>query len=200
MKRPADTTYPIHDLMRQRWSPVAFSDEPLTAEEVGSLLEAARWSASCFNEQPWSFILGRRAQADDFKRLLDCLAPANRTWCQQVPLLMLSVAKKAFDRNGKPNAHAWHDVGQAAAYLSTQATALGLFVHQMAGFDADKARRDLDIPDTHEPVAMIAVGRYGDFDALPDELKTRETSPRQRKPLREFVFVGRFGAALNDLR
>ncbi|MEH2333620.1 nitroreductase family protein [Nostoc sp.] len=137
----AETQYTVHDLIRGRWSPRAFSNRTVERDKLLSLLEAARWAASSYNEQPWSLIVATQDQPSEYARLLSCLLEFNQSWAQSAPVLMLSVAKLHFDRNGKENRHAFHDVGAAASNLATQAIALDLFVHQMAGFDAQKARR-----------------------------------------------------------
>jgi hypothetical protein len=116
----------------------------------------------------------------------------NQVWAKQAPVLMVSVAAR-LDRDNDPNPHAWHDVGQAVADLSVQATALGLFVHQMAGILPDKIRELYRIPDSHEPVTGIALGYPGTPEQLPDKLRQRELAPRTRKPIGEFVFAGRWG-------
>jgi nitroreductase len=194
LEKPALAQYPIHDLLRRRWSPRAFSSQSVSPAQLASLLEAARWAASCFNQQPWFFVVATRDHPQDFSRLLDCLVESNQAWARQAPVLMLSVAKLTFDQNGHANRHALHDVGQAAANLTVQATAMGLVVHQMAGFDTDKARTAFGIPDGYEPVAALAVGYQGDPAALSPKLREREEAPRTRKPLRDFVFSGRWGA------
>ena len=193
MEKPADTTYEINDLIKRRWSPRAFTQVSLDPGQLHALFEAARWAASSFNEQPWRFVVATQQEEENYQALLDCLTERNREWAQRVPVLMLSVAKLTFDRNGKPNRHAYHDVGQAFANLAIEATHLGLAVHPMGGFDIDKARQDLAIPDGYDPVAMIAIGHPGDFDGLPDELKTDELTPRTRNPFKDFVFSGKFG-------
>ncbi len=193
MKKPAPVSDRVHELIRERWSPRAFADRPIETPELRSLLEAAQWAASSFNEQPWTFIVARREEPEMHRRLLDCLVPGNQVWAEKAPVLMLSVAKLAFDRNGKPNRHAWHDVGLAASQLVLQATSLGLVAHQMAGFDAGKARDVWGLPEGHEPVAAIAVGYPGDVESLPEKLRQGETSPRRRKPLSEVAFSGRWG-------
>lgn len=193
MEKPAETQYPIHDLLQRRWSPRAFSDRAVAPDTLRSLWEAARWTASCFNEQPWSFIVATKEDPKEFSRLLSCLVEGNITWAQHAPVLMVSVAKTHFDQDGSPNPHARHDVGQAAANLTVQATALGLFVHQMAGILPDKIRELYQIPDQYEPVAGIAMGYPGNPDKLPDKLRQRELAKRTRKPLAEFVFTGRWG-------
>jgi nitroreductase len=193
MERLRDASHPIHDLLRKRWSPRAFADRPVEREKLLSLLEAARWAPSSNNEQPWSFIVATRDRPEEFARLLGCLVERNQTWAKAAPVLMLSVAATVFARNGKPNRHALHDVGQSVADLTAQATALGLFVHQMAGFSMDKARETYGIPGTHEPVAAIAVGYLGDPSTLPDDLRERELVLSTRRPVSEFAFEGAWG-------
>src|SRR3954463_9809046 len=158
MERLRDAAHPIHDLLRRRWSPRAFSDRPVEREKLLSVLEAARWAPSSNNEQPWHYLVARKEEPEEFARLLACLVEKNQSWAKAAPVLMLSVASTVFARNGKPNRHALHDVGQAVADLTVQATALGLFVHQMAGFSAEKARETYGIPENAEPVAALAVG------------------------------------------
>ncbi|MEX0718023.1 MAG: nitroreductase family protein [Planctomycetaceae bacterium] len=196
MDKPADTRFPIHPLLRDRWSPVAFDDRAVEPEKLGSLLEAIRWSPSSFNEQPWAYIIGVRGEGDTFDRLLNCLSPGNVPWARHAPVLMLACAKFRFDKNGKPNRHARHDVGLANASLVFQAEAIGLRVHQMAGFDPDQARAEFAIPDSHEPLTMIALGYYGRPDRLPQDYRDRERGERVRKPLEEIAFTGDWGDPL----
>lgn len=193
MQKLAHTTYPIHELLRERWSPRAFADRIVEPEKLRSLLEAARWAPSSYNEQPWSFIVATKENRAEYDRLLSCLVEGNIRWAQHAPVLMLSVAKLSFDRNTKPNRHAFHDVGLAVESLVIQATALGLSAHQMAGFHADKARDLFGIPEGHEPVAAMALGYPGDLGSLPEDLRQREQALRTRKPLDAFVFAGHWG-------
>jgi nitroreductase len=193
MAKPADTTYPIESLLEQRWSPRAFADRAVEPEKLLSLLEAARWSASCANQQPWYFIVATREDPAEHARLLSCLRENNQQWAAHAPVLMVSVAKLAFDMNGQPNRYAFHDVGLAVANLIVQATALGLFVHQMAGFYPDKVRELYSVPDDFEPVAGIVLGYPGDPATLSEELRQREVAQRVRKPLETFVFQGAWG-------
>ena len=187
------TEVPVHELIRERRSPLAYSDRPVGTEELRSLLEAARWAASSFNQQPWHFIVATKEDPAEYERLLGCIVPGNVVWARNAPVLMLSVAKLTFDANGAPNRHALHDTGQAAAQLALQATALGLGVHQMGGFDAARAREVFSIPEGYEPVAAIAVGYPGDPESLPESLRVRASAPRTRRELGEFVFTGRWG-------
>lgn len=190
IEKSADTQYPIHDLLRHRWSPLAFSEQMVEPEKLCSVLEAARWAASSYNEQPWSFIVATKDNQGEFERLLSCLAEGNQQWAKNAPVLMLSVAKLYFERNGVENRHAFHDVGASAALLAIQATALGLLLHQMAGFDVPRPREVYSIPEGYEPVAAIALGYLGDAQTLPERLLQRELAPRIRKPLESFVFSG----------
>ena len=196
MDKPADTQYPIHDLLRQRWSPRAFDDRPIEPEKLRSLFEAARWAPSSNNGQPWRFIVATKDNETEWNRLLACLVEGNRKWAYRAPVLILSVASLNFEDDAKPNRHAFHDTGLAVENLVLQATALGLVAHQMAGFDVEKARADLKIPSGHEPVAMIAVGYPGDLASLSDRLREREQQPRSRQPISEWTFSGQWGTPL----
>jgi nitroreductase len=193
MPHLAEPAYPIHDLLRRRWSPRAFADRLVELEKIRSLLEAARWAASSSNEQPWSFIIATKDQPQAFERILTCFVEANRRWCKDAPLLMISVAAKNFARNGKPNAHARHDIGQAVADLTVQATSMDLFVHQMAGIEPETVRSVYGIPDDHEAVTGIAIGYLGDPATLPEELHKRELVPSTRKDQQAFVFRDKWG-------
>jgi len=195
VERPAETNYPIHELLRRRWSPRAFADQPVEREKLLSLLEAVRWAPSCYNEQPWAFLVATTDNPEEYARLLDCLVEGNQQWARLAPVLMVSLAKLAFDRNQQPNRHAFHDVGLAAENLVVQAMTLGLFVHQMAGIHVDKIREMYALPAGWEPVAGIALGYAGELERLPEKLRQRELAPRERKPLEAFVFEGRFGQA-----
>lgn len=193
-EKPADTQFPIHELIRRRWSPRAFADRPVTAAQLGSLLEAARWAASSNNEQPWRFLVVTKAQPEAFAALLACLASGNQVWARQAPVLMLTVAKLTFE-NGTPNRHAFHDVGQAAASMAIQATAMGLVIHQMAGFSVEAARTAFAIPADYEPVAAIAIGYQAEAATLPEPFRARETAPRARDPLAQVAFGATWGTA-----
>lgn len=196
MEKSADTQHPIHDLLKRRWSPRAFSDQPVEAEKLRILFEAARWAPSSNNEQPWRFIVANKDNETEWSQLLACLVEGNRKWAYRAPVLILSVASLNFQDDSTPNRHAFHDTGMAVENLVLQATALGLSAHQMAGFDVEKARADLKIPSGYEPVAMIAVGYPGDLASLPDRLRERELQPRSRQPISEWTFSGQWGITL----
>lgn len=192
MHHPAAADYPIHDLLRERWSPRAFSSRPVEPEKLQRMLEAARWAPSSFNEQPWHFLIATRDDGENFQRVLAVLWEANRVWAQAAPVLMITVARKQFTRNGRPNLHARHDVGQAVAHMTFQATADGLFVHQMAGIDPEAARAAFAIPEDCEAVTAVAVGYGGDPSSLSEQLREMEVAPRKRRALKDFVFEGRW--------
>jgi len=192
MEKPAETQYLIHDLLCRRWSPRAFAERPVEADKLRSLFEAARWAPSCFNAQPWRFLLATKKSPLAYHRLFDCLDEGNKKWAHRAPVLVLSVAKLTFEDDSL-NRHAWHDVGLAVENLVIQAIALDLIVNQMAGFDTVKARTDMGIPDGHDPVAMIAIGYAGDPATLPESLRQKEAASRKRKPLAESVFTVNWG-------
>lgn len=191
--RTATTSVPISKAIAERWSPRAFSDQPVAAEDLLALLEAARWAPSCFGAEPWRFIVGVQGKGAGHAKILECLVPANQLWAKSAPVLMLSLAQENFERNGKPNDWAAHDVGLAMGQLGIEASTRGLYLHQMGGFLPDKARELLAIPDGYRPMAGIAIGHMGLASDLPDELAEREADARSRKPLGEVVFDGSFG-------
>jgi len=193
MEKPAAIDHPIEELIRRRWSPRAFSAQPVEAEKLQSLLEAARWAPSSFNEQPWSYLVTTKEQSEEYAQMLSCLAEKNQQWARLAPVLMVSVAKLNFDKTGKPNRHAFHDVGLATGTMLVQATALGLFVHQMAGFSVERVREIYGIPEGFEPVAAIAIGYPADASVLPEAFREQEVGPRRRKPISDFVFARKWG-------
>ena len=195
LNKTAVTQYPIHPLLAERWSPRAFSDRPIPADVQGSLLEAARWAPSSSNEQPWRFILVQRKDEVAHSRIVETLSSNNRIWASRAPLLIVGVASMLRSSSGRPNGHAWYDLGQSVAHLSIQATAAGLYLHQMGGFDKEQARVALEIPENYEPAGVIAVGYLGDVSELPEDLQARERNPRSRRPLPESVFNGKWGEA-----
>jgi nitroreductase len=193
MQKPAATDVPLHELIRNRWSPRAFSDKPVAPEVLRSLFEAARWAPSSNNEQPWAYLVAAKDDSENFAKMLGVLVEFNANWAKHAPVLALSVAHLTTQRDGKPNRVALHDVGSASAQLTLEANARGLQVHQMAGFDAEKARQTFAIPPDWEPVAAMAIGYPGDPESLPEKLRDRELAPRTRKPLGEFVMSGGWG-------
>jgi nitroreductase len=193
MEKPAPTDYPIHEFLKRRWSPRAFSAQRVTPETLASLFEAARWAPSSSNEQPWHFLLATQDDPQEFQRLLGCLMEGNIRWVKLAPVLAISVTRLNFEEDNKPNRHAFHDIGLAVANLTVQATSMGLFVHQMAGLHPAKVKELYALPDGYEAVTALALGYPGDPASLPEDLGKRELNPRERKPLPTFLFQGRWG-------
>jgi len=193
MEKPASTQLAILELIRRRWSPRAFSPQRVPADLLRLVLEAARWAASSFNEQPWYYLVASQDEPEEYQKMLACLAEKNQQWAKSAPVLMISVMKTSFTLNGTPNRVAMHDVGAASAFLTLEALAHDLFVHQMAGIVLEKIRSSYHIPAGYEPVAALALGYAGDADSLPEQFRAAEKAPRTRKPLGEFVFGGTWG-------
>ncbi len=200
MSKQSSTDYPVHDLITKRWSPYSFDDRPVSESDLRSLFEAARWAASSYNEQPWSYIVATKENPEEFERLLSCLVEGNQVWAKAAPVLALGIATLKFARNNKPNRVAVHDLGLAAGNLCLEATARGLMVHQMVGILPDKAREIYELPEDSEAVTGLAIGYVGNPDSLPDTLKERDRAARQRKPLGEFVFGGKWGTTSGLVR
>ncbi|HEY2120976.1 MAG TPA: nitroreductase family protein [Candidatus Acidoferrum sp.] len=193
MLKPANTEYPVHDLVQNRWSPRAFSDKLIPHEVLRSLFEAARWAPSSNNEQPWAFIVATKEEPENFEKALSTLVEFNQAWAKHAPVLVIAVSEMEFARNQHPNRNAFYDTGAAVAHLSSEATARGLFVHQMAGFDPHKAIELFRIPKGWEPIAAFVIGYAGEPENLPDQLRERELAPRSRKPIKDFVMSGEWG-------
>ncbi len=179
----------IDPIFLNRWSPRAFSSEPIDDEVLMSVLEAARWAPSSFNEQPWRFLIAR--SEEDRVRFVDFLLPMNQAWAKDAPVLLVIISKKTFSHNGTPNKVHHLDAGTASGYLMLQAVQNGLYVHGMAGFDDVKARETLNVPDDFDILAVYAIGQRGETSQLPEEMQEREV-PSGRKPLSELVMEGGF--------
>ena len=197
MTKRATTDHPVNDLIAARWSPYAFADRPVSRADLLSLFEAARWAASSYNEQPWSYLVATKENAEEFARLLSCLVEGNQAWAQAVPVLALGCTSLNFTKTGKPNAAAIHDLGLAAGNICLEATARGLSVHQMIGILPDKARQVYRIPDGVQPLTALAIGYAADPATAPEKFRERDLAKRSRKPLANFVFAGTWGTASN---
>jgi nitroreductase len=200
MDKRARTAHPVQEVIANRWSPYAFADQEVSAEDLRCLFEAARWAPSSYNEQPWSYIVATRADRGEFERVLSCLVEGNQAWAKAAPVLALGVATLNFKRNDKPNRAALHDLGLAAGNLVLEATARGLVVHQMIGIVPERARELYAIPAGSEAVTGLAIGTAGAADALPAPLQERDLAPRERKTLAEFVFAGAWGTPFEGVR
>jgi nitroreductase len=187
--RKAD--HAIEPIFIQRWSPRAMTGEDVSDEELYRLFEAARWAPSTYNEQEWRFLYARQGSAH-WDTYFNLLMEANQQWCHNAAILMVVLSHKVFAKNGKPNPVHTFDAGAAFMNLALQGSAMDLVVHGMAGFDRDQARQDLRVPEDYAVEAMIAVGRPGDPDLLPEGLREREI-PSGRNPVEAFAREGVFG-------
>lgn len=190
-----DSSTPIAAELAARWSPRAFDpDQAVTPAQQQRLLEAARWAPSCFNDQPWRYVVWDRfADAAAHNAALGCLVDANRAWAQRAPLLIAAFADTLFQANDSPNRWGAHDTGAASLSLALQATALGLQAHQMGGFDADAIAKLCAAPERFRAQSMIAVGYVGDTTPLSDKQRAAEAAARTRRPLSQMAFVGTWG-------
>jgi nitroreductase len=198
--KKAATQVPIHELLATRWSPRAFdAARPVEREKIIALVEAARWSPSCFGDEPWRYLIwDRSSDPAGWQKAFDCLGDSNKAWVKNTPVLILSCAGSVFRHNGKPNGHSQHDTGAASMALVLQAVASGLAAHQMAGFDANKAREVFAIPAEYLPMAMIAVGYQAEPNILEGERRDKEKAPRSRQPVGANFFAGTWGAPIGD--
>jgi len=180
-----------------RWSPRSFADKPVENDKLERCFEAARWAASCKNEQPWRFLLGRKGD-DTYARIFETLVEFNQNWCKLAPVLVLTVGQDFFSSNHQPNEPFYtYDVGQAAANFALQAYHEGLQLHQMGGFSAAKARELFAIPEGYHPLTTWALGYVAEPEQLPEGYyREQELLARKRKPLSEFVFNGEWGKPL----
>lgn len=179
--------HPVNQLIRERRSLRAYSTRVIEPTKLNSLFEAARWAPSSMNEQPWRYIYATKEQPELWKKIFESLNESNQIWVKEAPLLIASLARKSFSRNGQPNNSAKYDLGAANALLSIQATDMGLNVHQLGGYDAMSLRGKLNVPDEYDLGAVLAVGYPGDPAILPSHLQERETSPRYRISQHAFV-------------
>jgi len=189
MEKTAETRYPVHPLISRRWSPRAFAPTPVEPDKLRQIMEATRWAASSYNEQPWRYLIATQDDPGHYETMLSCLLEMNQSWARQAPVLLISFAKRHFTRSGADNRVALHDVGAASTTLALEALELGLFVHQMGGIDHDKIVQVYGVPEEFVPVAALALGYPGDAETLPEKWRDAEHAPRSRKPLEELIFA-----------
>lgn len=187
MSKSSEYEFPVVDLIKQRRSRRPYSSKLVEQEKINSLFEAARWAPSANNEQPWVYLYATKEQPELWNKIFETLMEGNKIWAKDAPLLVLAMSRKDFISNGRPNASAKFDLGAANMLLSLQATELGLNVHQMGGFEKQKAIAELSIPETHDPAVVMAIGYLGELDTLPEFLQQRETVARERYTQEFFV-------------
>lgn len=192
MQKPTKNNYPINDLLKQRWSPRAYSEKPVEKEKIQSILEAGRWAPSAMNEQPWKFIVGQKGDGT-WEKIFESMVEWNQQWAQRAPVLVLNIGKKFYEYKHLENPTYQYDTGQAVAMMVTEAVNQGLIGHQLSGFSAEKARELFEIPEDYQPISITAIGYYGDPDILPLDMQKSETEERKRRPITEIVFSDKFG-------
>lgn len=197
--KPALNRVPIHDLIARRWSGRAFDpDKPVSIEQIQSMLEAARWAPSCYGDQPWRFIVcDKTGNTDAWEKAFQCLSEGNQIWAQHAPVLILVCAHKQFSHNGSDNRWAEYDTGAATMSLVLQATAQGLMVHQMGGYDVNKTNSDFLISGEFQTMAMVAVGYQLEESDLTAEQKERELSERKRSEPATLFYEGNMDKAFD---
>lgn len=182
----AKTHNPVLEVIKNRWSPRAFSSEVISETQLNTLFEAASWAASAMNEQPWQYLYAQRG-SEMFQNIWDSLAGGNQIWAKNAATFVIAVAKTTLESNGEKNNWAEHDLGMANAHLLLQATELGFYGHQMAGFDKSALIDLLELPENQNPICVIALGYLADADTLAEPFKTRELTERKRKEIKDFV-------------
>jgi nitroreductase len=182
--------FKINPLILNRWSPRSMTGEEIDNDTILSIFEAARWAPSSYNNQPWRFIYAKR-NTPYWNKLFNLLAEPNKVWAKNAALLIVVVSSKNFEHNGKFSITHQYDAGAAWENLALESSSRGLVAHGMQGFDYEKAREDLDIPDTFDVMAMAAIGKQGPKENLPLNLQEKE-DPNNRKPLKDLVMEGKF--------
>jgi len=190
--KKAKTKYPIHDLLEKRWSPRAFHSKNIEKQKLQSLFEATRWSPSSYNQQPWRFIVGQKGE-ETYDKIMDSLVEFNQKWATTAPVLVVTLGRK-FNNNSDDNNLAYqYDAGQAVANMTVEATNLGLYMHQMGGFDPKKIIQHFDVPIQYKPLTVLALGYIGNPEQLEGGIQQAEKAERDRFAFDDFIFSGRFG-------
>ncbi len=182
----APVRHPLTDLLKKRWSPRAFSGQPVSKEDMATILEAGTWSFSSSNHQPWRFIIGHRGSAL-FDQIHGCLLPGNQPWTKHAAVLLVSLAQTRLSKNHAENKWALHDVGAANMCIALQATSMGIYAHPMAGFDREKTMLEFGLDPEIVPVTFMALGYQGDAEQLEEPYRSWELAPRTRKDLSDVI-------------
>ncbi len=194
----AKTDYPVSEIISRRWSARAFSTRSVEFSKLLSILEAARWAPSSRNEQPWRYIVFTNDNPEMLSKAQSVLKEIN-DYAKRAPILICAITKKTYSENGSPNRLHFHDLGAANENMFLEAFNQGLIMHEMGGFDVQKAREIFDVPDDYEVGIMIAIGYQDTYHVLPDRLKQKAFTPRERKPLSEFAFIEKMGNGIKNI-
>lgn len=188
----APTAGLINPLLSSRWSPYAFDpSKEVSSADLASMFEAARWTMSSYNAQPWRYIVGVKSRSPDlWQQIFGVLVAGNQGWAQHAPVLVLGLASTTFEHNGKENKAAHHDLGAASANLTIEATVRGISVHQMIGIEPEQAIATFDLPSTIVPLTALAIGYAGENPDLAEDLAQRDQRPRERNTVADFLLAG----------
>ena len=184
--------YDISPLILNRWSPRAMTGAEIDEQELMAIFEAGRWAPSSYNNQPWRFIYAKR-NTEHWDRLFNLMVEFNQSWTKNAAVLVVIISKETFDHNGQPSITHSFDAGAAWENMALEAARRGYVIHGMQGFDYDKAKKALGIPEVYNVEAMATIGKRGKKSDWPAELQEREM-PSQRKPLKEIIMEGKFRA------
>lgn len=190
MKPKTQNQYPINNLIAKRWSPRAFTNKQISNDDINSLFEAARWAASSRNSQPWRFIFSTKENTEVYDKLFSCMVEWNQSWAKTAPLLVLGVAKLNTGEKDHINTHALYDLGLSVGNLTTQATSMGIYLHQMSGILPEKATELFNLSDSDSPVVMLAIGYPGDVSNIPTDIASGEFNTQERLEIKDFAFNG----------
>ncbi|MCX8054552.1 MAG: nitroreductase family protein [Ignavibacteria bacterium] len=198
IEKPAQTSVEINELSRKRWSPRSFdANRPVSRQQIIALCEAARWAPSCYNDQPWKFIIcDKFTNKEAYDKLFNCLVEFNQGWAVNAPVLIAVIAANKLSFNGEENRWSGYDCGAAAATIAYEAVRQGLVTHQMGGFDTEKLMKEFSVPENHTPMAVIAVGYQGSPDSLSEQYQNTEKAERSRRPLGENFYMSEWGKAI----
>jgi nitroreductase len=191
----ANTDHPVSEIIAKRWSARAFSTRPVEFSKLLSILEAARWAPSSRNEQPWRYIVFTNDNPEMLKKAQSVLKEIN-DYAKRAPILICALTKKTYSENGNPNRLHFHDLGAANENMFLEAFNQGLIMHEMGGFDVQKARDIFNVPEDYEVGIMIAIGYQDTYHVLPERLRHKAFTPRIRKPLSEIVFIEEMGKGI----
>lgn len=197
MDKTAITQEPIHELLQQRWSPRAFTGVGIDDATLVKILEAGRWAASAFNDQPWRYIVAKRQDEAEFGRMASCLGGFNQKWAPNADVLIAVTAFEKRNDDGTVQPMNWYNVGLSVSQMVMEATNNGLHCHQMAGIDRPKVVAEYGVPSEYAPICIMAIGHVGSADDLPEPLNEREGAVRERLALGDIAFSGKWDNAVS---
>ena len=186
MKPKLISDFPVADFITNRWSPRAFSDKIIKESDILTLFEAARWSPSSRNSQPWRFIYSQNDNSEIYKKLFSCMVEWNQSWAHTAPMLVLGIAQTKFKKH--INTHALYDLGLSVGQMTAQASSMGIYIHQMGGINIEDTIRTFNLSENYSPIVMLAIGYPGDISKIPADIAADEYLQQKRLQVKEFAF------------